>query len=311
MKISLVIPTCNKLSRLKLVLASLARQTYPREKWETIIVDDGSTDGTETYIGASPYGLPIRYIRKANQGRAAARNSGLAAARNELVIFIDDDVILSPEFIAAHAALQQGGGGVVHGRIVNLSYLKFFEDPSEGILYPYLEGKNQKWEGLKSKCITEEDILHRFSEKVGRQSSLTDMEATIQRVLTLPKPELSWIGFTGGNVSARRAQLEAAGGFDEAFGRNWGCEDLELGYRLVLSKVPIRYSEMAVNYHVAHYRAGYVQEHAITGNYFFQKHKDPNILHFQRFVEGELSGWRFLEEALSSTSVLGNRGRLQ
>lgn len=59
---------------------------------------------------------------------------------------------------------------------------------------------------------------------------------------------LSWLYFLTGNASVRRADLEAVGGFDESF-TGYGHEDLELGYRLQRSGVPIVYEPLAVNYH--------------------------------------------------------------
>ena len=71
-----------------------------------VVVSDGSTDGTDAwlkqYAEAAPYAL--RAVSQPNGGPARARNNGIEHARGEVVVFLDDDVEPSPEFLAVHAA---------------------------------------------------------------------------------------------------------------------------------------------------------------------------------------------------------------
>ena len=76
--VSVVIPTYNRKGMLRETLNSLAQQTYPTDRFEIIVVDDGSTDGTDQIaVGAFPFTL--RYFWQTNQGDATARNLGSRA----------------------------------------------------------------------------------------------------------------------------------------------------------------------------------------------------------------------------------------
>ncbi len=86
-KYSVIIPAYNAERTLPLTLEALQRQTVPRDRYEVIVVDDGSTD--ETARIATEFGA--RVIRQENQGPAAARNAGVRAARGEIVLFTDAD----------------------------------------------------------------------------------------------------------------------------------------------------------------------------------------------------------------------------
>ncbi len=96
---SVVIPTYNRRESLGETLATLARQSHPPDRFEVVMVDDGSTDGTEAVMQAS-FPFPLRYVRQANQGSAAARNAGAQHSRGRVLIFVDDDVLVGPDYVA-------------------------------------------------------------------------------------------------------------------------------------------------------------------------------------------------------------------
>ena len=288
MGVSLVMPTYNKLPRLRLALASLSRQSWQPDRWELLLVDDGSTDGTTDYLQSLRLPAAVRYIAGTRGGRAAARNRGLALARHPLVVFVDDDMLLPPEFVEAHAGAQQRGPCVVHGRIVNISALKFFADPAEGRFYPELRPRSGAASRLLAECITERDVLQDFDERVRCNRRVTALEKVIEKLLGGQAPGPRWLGFTGGNVSAPRRWLQQAGGFDEAFGLDWGSEDLELGYRLARDGRPFCYDHAAVGFHMAHYRFDFDVQQRRTSRHFASKHEDQEVLAVTRFIDGEL-----------------------
>jgi len=99
--VSVVIPTHNRFRMLRRAVASVLAQTY--EPFELIVVDDASTD--ETPRVSETFGDPrLRYLRREASGSAAgARNTGIEAARGELIVFLDDDDEYLPGFITAMA----------------------------------------------------------------------------------------------------------------------------------------------------------------------------------------------------------------
>jgi GT2 family glycosyltransferase len=102
--ISVILPTYNRLDRLKRVLSALERQEYPRDDFEVVVVSDGSTDGTNEYLKSLQSPFRLRLVLQSNHGVAVARNQGLAAASGRLALFLDDDVVPIPALIAEHAS---------------------------------------------------------------------------------------------------------------------------------------------------------------------------------------------------------------
>ena len=91
--ISCIVPVFNGERYLGDAIESICQQTY--QKFEIIVIDDGSTDGTAAV--ARQYGHRIRYLRQLNAGTGAARNLGLAAAQGEFIAFLDADDLWHPE----------------------------------------------------------------------------------------------------------------------------------------------------------------------------------------------------------------------
>jgi glycosyltransferase involved in cell wall biosynthesis len=97
--LSVVIPSYNRAPVLARCLDALAEQDPPAG--EVVVVDDGSTDDTPSVLTERAW---VRAVRQANGGRAAAKNAGVAAARGDVVLFVDDDVIATPGLVGRHAA---------------------------------------------------------------------------------------------------------------------------------------------------------------------------------------------------------------
>ena len=90
---SVVIPTYNRSLYLRELLKHLLMQDYPKDKHEIVVVDDGSTDGTETLANTvvGEIDIAIRYYRQDHKGPAAARNLGIRKSEFDIVAFTDDD----------------------------------------------------------------------------------------------------------------------------------------------------------------------------------------------------------------------------
>lgn len=288
-KASIIIPTRNKLHRLKITLLSIENQDCNKDAFEVILVDNDSTDGTGEYILNQKFSFPLVYKKHSILGRSAARNEGIAAARYPILIFCDDDVILSASFVSEHIRKQSERPSVVHGKIYNITYLKFFEDPVQGILYDHFSKNKMNVGKLQERCIRMDDIIHNFDKIKQKNHKVTGFEQLICDIFQAGLERVFWIGFTGGNVSVRKDWVIEAGGFDTGFGTEWGFEDLELGYRLWQLNYDFVYWEAAANYHMAHYRFNFDEENKATSAYFYEKHQDDDIKRLKEFTEGKWS----------------------
>ncbi|HTM68915.1 MAG TPA: glycosyltransferase family A protein [Candidatus Binatia bacterium] len=95
-KISIVIPTYQHARELPLCLASIFGQEF--KDFEVIVVNDGSTDGTDDAI--KPFLGRVTYIKQENRGGNAARNRGWNESKGDYVLFCDADVIMRPDMLA-------------------------------------------------------------------------------------------------------------------------------------------------------------------------------------------------------------------
>jgi glycosyltransferase involved in cell wall biosynthesis len=108
-KASIIIPTFNRIARLKSVIAALEQQTIPLDDFEVIVISDGSNDGTDEYLQSYTQSLKLRVYFQKNQGPAAARNLGIKHAMGEIIIFLDDDVVPEPELVYEHLQIHARG----------------------------------------------------------------------------------------------------------------------------------------------------------------------------------------------------------
>jgi glycosyltransferase involved in cell wall biosynthesis/peptidoglycan/xylan/chitin deacetylase (PgdA/CDA1 family) len=182
---SVVIPTYNRADGLRTCLEALREQTMPADSFEVVVVDDGSTDGTETMLG--DLDLPYRLVveRQPNAGAGAARNRGVEAATGRWCIFVDDDILADPTLIAGHVQAQRDAGG-----IAGIGGLRIRTVGRQGGLARYFGG----WWS---------EHYRRFEEG--------DREPTF------------WDGYSG-NLSAPRETLLEIGGYDESLARSEDVE---------------------------------------------------------------------------------------
>jgi len=101
-EVSVVIPTYNQRDVLKKALECLFQQDYPKDRYEIIVVDDGSTDGTKEMINSLFPPCRLVYLRQNRKGPHIARNLGIKNAWGKIVIFIDSDIFVPPNFINEH-----------------------------------------------------------------------------------------------------------------------------------------------------------------------------------------------------------------
>jgi glycosyltransferase involved in cell wall biosynthesis len=118
MFVSVIIPTRNRKDLLKNNLESIFNQSYPINRYEIIVVDNSSIDGTAEMINVlqskNPYTL--RYYRKKDDGPGSSRNLGISKARGDIIAFIDDDCVADHEWIERGVAKMGERVGLVQGK---------------------------------------------------------------------------------------------------------------------------------------------------------------------------------------------------
>jgi cellulose synthase/poly-beta-1,6-N-acetylglucosamine synthase-like glycosyltransferase/peptidoglycan/xylan/chitin deacetylase (PgdA/CDA1 family) len=96
--VSILVPAYDEAAGIEQAVRSLAGSDYP--EFEVVVVDDGSSDGTGEIVDGM--GLPrVRVIREANRGKAEALNTGIAAAKHDLIAAVDADTVFEPGTLAA------------------------------------------------------------------------------------------------------------------------------------------------------------------------------------------------------------------
>ena len=226
--VSVIIPTCNRATWLQQTLASLEGQSYPTDRYEVIVVDNGSIDGTATLLdGLSlPYPLHHLYLPKQDAFEAAAaRNAGVKASRGDILIFIDGGIVVGERFIEPHIAFHRFEKDVcVTGMVLYLPQARLAEQAvRDGSFIADVTVSTPDPLETPLFCFSENLALYR----------------------------VPWFVCHSGNFSVGNAQLEQVGLFDEWHIR-WSIEDLELAYRLHRRGLRFVFSKRAVGYHLHH-----------------------------------------------------------
>ena len=108
MKLSIIVPVYNVEAFLKKCVDSLLAQDLPKEDYEVILVDDGSTDGSGVLCDtlAAEHGN-IRVIHQQNRGLSGARNAGIPVASGDYILFVDSDDYLCPNVLETLVGLME------------------------------------------------------------------------------------------------------------------------------------------------------------------------------------------------------------
>lgn len=151
--ISVIVPTHDAQQLLAAVLASLGTQSFPRDRAEIIVVDDGSPDRSEAALRRYDGALPLKSILlETHVGRARARNAGIRRAQGDLVVFLDDDMTVGAEFLSAHAEFQR-----LHPGEVAIGDIRFGPQIVASAITRYIESRGAQrfadGEPLPFKCF--------------------------------------------------------------------------------------------------------------------------------------------------------------
>lgn len=112
--LSVIIPTHNRRDCVVRLLDALGRQEQVSDTLEILVVVDGSSDDTAEVVSSRTWPFDVRVIEQPHKGQAAARNLGARAARGEVFVFLDDDMVPRPTFLQELVVtLQEGADGVI------------------------------------------------------------------------------------------------------------------------------------------------------------------------------------------------------
>lgn len=264
MEISVVIPTYNQKERLRLVLCGLEQQTLSAEHFEILVIDDGSTDGTgQTLNGLNLPNLRL-LVQTSNQGRNRTRNRGIAAAKGELVVFLDGDALPAADLLERYLEgyQQHGDRAVLCGFQRCLPDLEYFQDPQTGALVDRdLPSVLQDYIALhrEEMVVSEKMIREDFSAIQKRTCEggypFPELKERQDQVLSMlsrcPTAAVRWLGFIPHNGAIARTLLQEER-FDEKIGFSEGWE---LVYRLQNHRGASVFSVPAESVHLYHYHA--------------------------------------------------------
>jgi GT2 family glycosyltransferase len=259
MSISVVIRSKDEAGRLRLTLASLARQSV---RAEVVVVDDGSSDHTPQVIAEARRTMAVTAIRhETPRGRAAAANAGAQAATGDVLVFLDGDTLAGPDFVAAHAAAHArdrhlcGRGETFHIRQTRLLLDPETASPQPGQAERLARRPAAELEAMK---VTRQQIADDFGAIERRASpgvypgagprALYELEIAALR--DHPDCTALWVAASGSNQSVRRDAFLSQGGFDETLGHI--IDHRELPLRLCQAGCHMGFVPGARSYHLIH-----------------------------------------------------------
>lgn len=259
-KISALFSTFNRAGYLEKALASMVAQTLSREHFEVVVIDDGSSDNTREVSLKYAELFDLRYAYQENSGLAEGRNHGLRLANSPIVVFMDDDDVADEHLLEQHLVTHEKNPAP------NIAVLGFTD------LHP---------------DIASIPIMH-FVTQVGCQLFCYP--------LLKDGDVLGYSYFWGGRSSCKISFLHKNGFFNPIF--RFGCEDIELGYRLSAHNFRVIYNEQARSTMI---RAMTLDdfcrrvERQGNSNWLFSRmHPDPEIESWADVVDLELR-WHKIE----------------
>ncbi|MBT2724655.1 glycosyltransferase family 2 protein [Bacillus sp. ISL-46] len=260
-KFSIVLPTYNRLEQLTLTLASFENQNFDKQKFEIIVVDDCSSDGTQEFLANYSPPFQFRYFSSGERrgGQGNARNLGATQAKGEYIIFCDSDFLVVPEFLNIFNKLfLQYPNHVISGTPycftrVFTQYYPNFSDGEKKKLRSFLsKTKIRNKSLLESKQIIQiitPEVLKADFSKLNHVILGEDNLGDKLRKEFLNTDVAPWLLFITRCVALSRKTFFESGGFDERIIRG---EDWELGYRLYRKGVHFTSVGETVGFHQEH-----------------------------------------------------------
>lgn len=214
LRLSVIVPTYNRIDKLPRCLESIENQTLSDLEYEIIVVDDGSTDETASFLKqhALENKKNFRYISQKNSGPATARNSGIKIARGWIIWITGDDYILNPDCLQHH--LDWHENKYPNENIAVLGFSTWHPDAEVSEIMHWVEHGGFQF----------------FYDTIKHDTGI------------------SFFNFITCNISFKRSFFEKHGPFCVDFPKAMG-EDTDLGIRFALGGMRFIYNQKAIAYH--------------------------------------------------------------
>lgn len=241
---SIIIPFYKNYSFLKRNLTALQYQDLPsnfqRSKVEIIIINDGSLINLKRVIQRTQKFYPVTYLQlKKNCGRAAARNLGLLYAKNEIIIFLDEDIVAPKDFLSTHLLRHEFlDKCIIVGFRHNINFKNFLSRlnsskrkiirlPNYKKDFRYKKFIPNEWKNRDIYKILPPDNFNKIYYLLNESNYFKGFgEGKVFGMWELP------FMFLTSNASLHRNDILRVGGFDMRF-KGWGLEDVHLAAKLI------------------------------------------------------------------------------
>lgn len=229
--ISVIICTYNRDKYIYNVLKSVADNDYPRDRYEIVLVNNNSTDNTESECKRFQTDYPdicFRYFVETQQGLSYARNCGIQNSNGDLLVYVDDDALVNPEYLQTYADFFIRNAHAV---------------AAGGPIIPEYETQEPAW------------MSHYTRQLVTGKLYLGEKEREF--------PRGSYPG--GGNSCYRKSVFDKIGLFNVELGRKGnsliGAEEKDLYDKMTTQGMKFFYLPTAILYHL-------IPEKKLTQDYF-------------------------------------------
>jgi GT2 family glycosyltransferase len=211
-RLSIIIPNWNGRQHLEVCLGALRRQTY--KDYEVILVDNGSTDGSQTYVREAFPEVGLIELNE-NRGFTGACNAGYAASLGEFVCLLNNDTEADARWleVIVDAFGRHSRAGAVASKMLLFDRRDHFHSAGDYYRIDGIPGNRGVWQEDRGQFDREEPV---FSA-------------------------------CGGAAAYRRSMIEETGFLDDAF--FFSCEDIDLSWRAHLAGWYVVYAPTAIVYH--------------------------------------------------------------
>lgn len=274
--VSVIIPNWNGLEHLPVCLDSLRRQRYPTV--EVIVADNASADGSQAWLVEQHPQVRLLHLPE-NRGFTGACNAGLRAAAGEILVLLNNDTEVDPDWLAVVVDTfeRHPQAGSVASKMLLFDRRDHFHTAGDFYRLDGTPGNRGVWQADAGQYDREEPV---FSA-------------------------------CGGSAAYRRTMLDAVGLLDDAY--FFSCEDLDIGWRAQLAGWPCVYAPRAVVYHKLQATGGGVTASYYNGRnfiYLVVKNYPGSLLrrHWPAVLRAQ---WRITREALRAWRGTAARARLR